>query len=334
MPVFGPGTPPVVTPATLTAMASFRAAATPRSCTVTLYWWQAGGAPSAIRASDTAAAVTDSTASWVMALMTVTAPADAASVSIGVNVAGCGASEVHYVDEVGIFPGVVTQWSAGGFVGSTTATIESSDDGGVTWLPVRGGVGVTVPSTTQQITVDDYEAIPGVVREYQATVATASPVLVSQPSGIVSATVTVGDSDWWIFDPTNPSTAVKAVVTALEIVQMEQSAVHVPIGDGSDDVNYVTVISAGFNGLDGTAVVQAFSAASYQKLVALATSGKTLLFSSPFGDVFYVRLGPMPGGMTSGAGNKAHDAIMQPSTPENPKRTMNISWVAQPRPPV
>lgn len=335
MPVFTPVTPIVVTPATLSALASFRAAATPRSCTVILYWWQdAGGTvASAIRASDTSPAVTDTTTGWLQTGMTLNAPADAVTVTLGVSVAGCAGSEVHYVDGMGIFPGYEPQWSSGGFVGSTTATITYSDDGGVTWLPVRGGNGVAIPSTTQQFTVNDYESVPGVLREYQATVQTRTPALISAASGIVSATITT--TDWWLLEPTTPSSATPVTVTAIQIVQMEQSAVHVPIGDdNADGVNYVSVVSSGFTGLDGTATLQAFSAATYTKLGALATSGKTLYFSSPFGDHNYIRLGPMPGGMSSGAGNKALDATMQASTPANPKRTMNISWVAQPRPPV
>jgi hypothetical protein len=333
MPVFTPVTPIVVTPATLSSLGSFHAGATPRSCTVTLYWWKdtLGTVASTVRASDTSAAITDSTSVWLATGKTVTAPSDAVTVSIGVSIAGCAAGEVHYLDMAGIFPGIVTQWAAGGYVGATTATITYSDDGGVTWATVRGANGVVIPSTTQQVTVNDYEEIPGTLREYQATVQTGTPALISVASGVVTATVTT--KDWWLVEPTTPSSATHVTVTAIQVTQMELSAVHVPIGDGSD-VNYVSVVSSGFTGLDGTATIQAFSAATYAKLVALATSGKTLFFSSPFGDHNYIRLGPMPGGMTSGAGNKALDATMQASTPANPKRTMNLSWVAQPRPAV
>ena len=88
--------------------------------------------------------------------------------------------------------------------------------------------------------------------------------------------MTLTTTGWSVFDPTAPSRAVTVTVTALEVVQIEQSAVHIPIGQ-SDETTFPTVMSSGFTGLDGTATIQAFSAATYASVIALALSAKTLL---------------------------------------------------------
>lgn len=209
MPVFAPVTPPVVTPTTFTGLASFWAAVTPRSCTVVLYWWQdvLGTVPSAIRASDTSPAITDSTTAWLSTGVSATAPSDAVAVSIGVNVAGCAASEVHYVDEVGVFPGVVTQWARGGLIGATAATILRSD--GVYVRNATPANPLPIPWPVQQITIDDYEAVPDADYTYIATVGAIvnGAQLESAPSN-PTAEVEIGTAGtWWGLDPTDPTTA-------------------------------------------------------------------------------------------------------------------------------
>lgn len=60
-------------------------------------------------------------------------------------------------------------WSRGGLSGLTKAIVEASDDGGVTWLPIRGGDGSTAfPWPSQALTLYDLEGPPSKTRQYRA----------------------------------------------------------------------------------------------------------------------------------------------------------------------
>ena len=60
-----------------------------------------------------------------------------------------------------------TAFSRGGLIGLTKASVEFSDDLGVTWMPLRNSTSLTLDAN-QAITAFDYEAPPGVVRQYRA----------------------------------------------------------------------------------------------------------------------------------------------------------------------
>ena len=312
-----------------TFMGSVRAGATARSCSLQASWYNGA----TLLSTSTLQTANDSSGAWTALSGTATAPASTTEVVVTLSIASVASTtEYHYLDQVGLFPSGATAWVVGGWAGpangALTSTIITRSDG----LQVRNASlanPLAIPSVGQLVTIDDYEA--GVTYTYSAVVQVASAPLTGTNG--TSGNVTLTTTGWWVFDPTAPSGAVTVTVTALEVVQIEQSAVHIPIGQ-SDETTFPTVMSSGFTGLDGTATIQAFSAATYASVIALALSAKTLLLTSPFGDLFYIRLGPQPGGMSSGISNKVRDTTMLASTPAHPMRTMALSWIAQPRPAV
>jgi hypothetical protein len=80
-----------------TALASFRTAATARSCNVGIGWYDRTGAP---LSNNYGTAVTDSTSAWIQANYTTTAPVGAVFGAAWVKVQSAAASEIHYVDKV------------------------------------------------------------------------------------------------------------------------------------------------------------------------------------------------------------------------------------------
>jgi hypothetical protein len=106
-----------------TAVASYRAASSARSCRVGVRWIDASGMT---LSPPVGTSVTDGTGSFTQATCTGTAPGNAAAARVTTSVLATGAaSEVHYVDQVGLFPGTSASWSAGG---PATASFAVPDD--------------------------------------------------------------------------------------------------------------------------------------------------------------------------------------------------------------
>lgn len=307
MPVFAPVTPPVVNPATLTGLASFWAAATPRSCTVILSWWKdlAGTVPSSIRATDTSPAIIDSTTQWLSTGITATAPSDAVSVSIGVNIAGCAANEVHYVDEMGIFPGTVTQWARGGLTGATAATILRSD--GVYVRDATPANPLAIPWPAQEVTIDDYEAAPDVEYTYVATVGSIvnGAQLESAPSNPTSPVEVPTAGTWWCFDPTDPTTAFRfnrsvsqtvfrgGGTASIELDENERMGVFWPLGDGGDEPGNYTVRHGDTLKEEFDLTMTFFDTASWEKFQTLWAKKVTVCIKSDMESaIYYVSFGP------------------------------------------
>lgn len=232
--------------------------------------------------------------------------------------------ETHDADAVGIFPGTVTAWSAGGFVGNTVLRVTRSDG-----LYLRGASTLnpaTMP-TSQLITLYDYECVPTVEYHYTGVVVTATTALNSL--GGVSNTATVSVTGWWETDPTKPTRAVHAQVTQWNPVQTEASAAHMVMGQTTMNVVANTVLNQDFSATFwiGTATV-------YAKFVALVQSQRIVFIASPFGplDSGYFKIAPQTGGLSAGVGNKTRTAQLLASTATQPVRTVQVTAVAQPRP--
>jgi hypothetical protein len=157
-----------------TISAAFKAATTGRSSTVAVNWYTSAGA---LISTATSSAVNSITTGWTQAVETVTSPANAAFAAVTVTVAGCSASEVHYVDEVDIGPGTLTTWTRGGLVGSTTFDVWARTAAASTVAdaqrPNPAGIRVAAaltPSTAQLASWVDRAAASGVAYEYQAVV--------------------------------------------------------------------------------------------------------------------------------------------------------------------
>jgi phage tail-like protein len=92
-----------------TARASFRAATTARTMSVSIYWHTATGA---YISGSPGASVTDTTTGQTVNSVTATAPATAYGASIVVAWDAVPAAEVHYVDAVRFGPGASSAWIA------------------------------------------------------------------------------------------------------------------------------------------------------------------------------------------------------------------------------
>lgn len=99
---YGPSGYHVVAGTTYTALASFKAATTGRACSVWVNWYDSTGN---YLSNSIGSPVTDATTGWVQPACQAVAPTGAAYAAVILVVASAAASEVHYVDAVGLFPG-------------------------------------------------------------------------------------------------------------------------------------------------------------------------------------------------------------------------------------
>lgn len=154
----------VVAGSTYTAVANFRAAATPRSCNVGINWYTAAGASIS---TSTSSNITSSTSVWTQAAVTDVAPPTAAFAAVVLSSLSMAASEVVYVDCIGVSPGSSTTWTRGGLVGSTSFYVERSTDGGTTWATVIGTSTGVAPNAAQVATAHDYAYTPAKQMSYR-----------------------------------------------------------------------------------------------------------------------------------------------------------------------
>lgn len=182
---------------TYTFTGAYHADSSGRTCRTDVAWYNGA----TYLSTTTGTTVTDSTSGAAAAFPTATAPAGATKAYLVHNVLSCGASEAHYVDEAGLFPGTVTSWTRGGLVGTTSAIVQRSDDGGITWATIRESSPEPALGAGQQITVTDIEPIN--VVQYRAAVDAGSG-LVSPWSAATAAAVT--PTAWVLSDPLDPTT--------------------------------------------------------------------------------------------------------------------------------
>lgn len=138
---------PIVASKTYTALASFKAATTGRSCDVRIDWYTAAGV---YISTSRGATISDVTTGWTQASVTAAAPASSAYATIVVEVANQANTEVHYVDCVSLAPGSSTTWFPGGYVGGPNflLTDDATFENGIgTWTPTSN---CTIARTTLQ----------------------------------------------------------------------------------------------------------------------------------------------------------------------------------------
>lgn len=186
---------PVTVGVSYVALASFRAGTTGRSCTVIIEWYTSGGS---LVTTSTSTPVSDTNAGFTDATLTATAPATAAFARLRVAVASAVATEVHYVDELGIFPAGLTAWSMGGLTpGNSSVIFERSLDGGVSWARHRWYG--AYPSDPQAVALADWEAPPSVETRYRAfTEAQVSGIGFVQSAYTTVAMVSPVPTSWWL----------------------------------------------------------------------------------------------------------------------------------------
>lgn len=306
--------------------AYFRASSTVRSVSVTINWFDS---THTIISASTGSTVSDTNSGWTQAIVTATSPSNAAYATLQVNVISPANTEIHYVDEVGFFPGSSATWTAGGFAATAGIVILRSDGVYVRNASPANPAPLSNAIAPDQAIVNDYEATPLVAYTYKALLqATGSQGLV-QSAYSTSAGASLSTTAWWELDPTNPAGAVSAQPIQWNPSNTEQSTAHQVLGQAT-----MNIIASAMMGIDMTATMEVFSVAVYAAFYVLLTSQKTIFFSDPFGFSYYFRIAPGPGGMSSGMGNKAHDTQLLPSTAAGPHRTINVTGVAAPRPAV
>jgi hypothetical protein len=273
--------------------------------------------------------VTDTNAGFTQATVTATSPVNAAYATLQVNVISPANAEVHYVDEVGLFPGSSAAWTAGGFSATAGIVILRSDGVYVRLASPANPAPLTNTPTVDTAVVNDYEVTPLVAYTYQALLQATGVQGLVQSAYSASAGASVSTTKWWEIDPTNPAGAVAAQPIQFNPSNTEQSAAHQVLGQST-----MIVIASAVMGIDMTATLELFDATTYSKFYTLLTSQKTVFFSDPFGFSYYFRIAPGPGGSSGGSGNKMHDTQLMPSTAAGPHRTLAITGIAQPRPQV
>jgi hypothetical protein len=267
-------------------LASFRAAANPRTCTVTVNWWQASGAASAVRASDTSVGVVDATGAWsANAVLTVVSPSDAAFCSISVTVAGTGAAgEVHYVDKVDIGPGSTAPWTIGGFAATGAYTIEASEDGGLTWRAVRGGPFRVDSASNQVVSAYDYERTPGARVTYRARVSNIlSGSTVTSANSSLSATVTISMDSWWVKDVNNPALNMKLCDAQQNVRTRRGDSVAIYPAGRTNPI----VLRGPVHGASSTFRTTVSTEADRTAVLAVMTAQDSILIQDPKGHQWY-----------------------------------------------
>jgi hypothetical protein len=152
---------PVSPSANFSAIASFMAGTTGRSCYVGIRWLDSVGATIA---DVYGTAVADTNAGFTTPTVTALAPVGAVSAQVLVKVASAGASEVHYVDKIAFHSGTTPVWTRGGF-SLFTFQVERTQDG-VNYTALRSSP--VTASTAQIAIVNDYEAPIGATVTYRA----------------------------------------------------------------------------------------------------------------------------------------------------------------------
>ena len=312
------GTYPVTAGSSYSALLSSLAAAPPEVFSLNIDWLDVN---SNVLSTSTGSSATDSTTAWTQVTVTGVAPTNAVSAKLWVYYGNSTASEVHYIDAAGLFEASTPPaWSPGGFVGGTTTTVTRSDGFVLRTTP-------TLNSTTQQATLSDYEWTSGSSYTYTATVSYSYGTTSLTSGSATTSAVTQSTTGWWLINPITPTSAFAPFVKSFTMLQLEQGASHTQIGQALP-----TIVSSVMGGKDGQLTVQTSTAAEWTTLQNLINSRATLWLTNYLGDGLYVRVGPSPGGMSSGNGLSSKQAQLAPSLASNPVRTIQLSYqqVAQP----
>ena len=296
-----------------------------RTVRTDVIWYTSAGSVISTSTGNTA---TDTASGWVTSSTSATSPGTAAFAALTYNVLGTtgGTSgEVHYVDEAGIFPGTPSQWSIGGFVGTSSIEILRSD--GLYVRQASPANPFPVPTPSQIATIYDYEANPGTSYTYKAWIVSGN--FASQASAGSSPVSVPTGLGFWELDPTNYPSATNAQPTQWNVQNFEQSASHQVLQQTT-----VNIVASAMQIADMTATFSIFTSAIYTAFTSLLLSQVTVFVSDPYGSSYYFRLAPAPGGLSAGTGNKAKDSQLQGSSAGNPYRIIAVTGVGQPRPQV
>jgi uncharacterized repeat protein (TIGR02543 family) len=293
-------------------MALFHSPTTARAVTATINFYDDAGTLLSSVTSPTSASTITGGATGGQAFITATAPAGTAWASLTVQGNGLGASEILYVDCALLAPGDSTTWSAGGFVGTTTATILRSDGLYVRMAGWPANALLAIPSSTQLTDISDVEAIPGVPMVYTAVITAPAGPVSSSPA--VSAPVTMALLGWDIMDPWDPTNAV-AIEWAGDtrtFDKPEQQGVFQPLGRRTTLVVRGELLEETFDlsmtfGGDNDRAWKAFNALRERQVTVMLRGDMP-------DDIYYVALGSSRPAVLNRTGDRR----------SNPSRTLTI----------
>ena len=290
------------------AMAFFRAATAARTCAVYINWYTATGS----FISNSSGTVADTTSGWSQATVTATAPSTAAFASLSVQVAATGgASEVHYVDEAGLFVynGSVPSWTVGGSFPSYFIVQRSLDN--INWTTVQAGSQVTNSPTT--VSFDDIGSPREQTIYYrvQAETVIAGNYFISAYSAS-QATYLYSDGNDWLFCSANHALSGVVIYQGpnLSATSHEDQAVYYPEGRSDAVVFHGTIHDEAFiTGIGSNLFTFAFNNdAQWLNFQAMRATQAPLLLKSVYGDTgreqWWITLGPDAGRTLYGGGEK------------------------------
>ena len=181
------------------------------------------------------------------------------------------------------------------------------------------------------LAISDYEVVPKVAYTYTLQVVLNTGGVYTASAFVTSGSATVTTTGWWELDPNNPAGAFNAQLISWNPVVTEQSTAHLVTGQATPNI-----VASTMGGQDGQGTFETFDPVTYANVQSMLTSQTTYFVSSPWGatDSGYVRFGPQTGGSSGGNGNKVKDSTLLPSTYAGMHRTVAVTFVAQPRPPV
>lgn len=180
-----------------TGRAAFKTAATERTCRVALAFFDELG--NSLSATNTLYELTDKTTEWTEVYCVVTAPVDAAFVTIDARALDCVVGEVHFVDQLAIFDG-----RRFNLLSENQATIETDTTG---WI---AGTDTTIARSTDK----SHEGEASLELDKTNTSGTASASTPSGTSGFRVAPSVNHVAAAWIspFSDTSPLRDVRVLV--------------------------------------------------------------------------------------------------------------------------
>lgn len=228
--------------------------------------------------------------------MAVSSASTAAWAVLVLEITDSAAGEVYWADRLGLHPGVVADWTGGGFSATSRFTVERSDDGGTTWETVRSFNRATHDGpATQHLAGYDFEAARGVGLLYRASVAGSS--LISSPISANTATVPItldADGQAWLKSHLDPAlnTAVCLVKDSVDSTSTEDQGVFEALGRSDPLIHGGTVRLEVFDGLE----FWFLSDAEWDGFEAIRRLQVPVLLQTCFGDdgkdEWWLRLGP------------------------------------------
>lgn len=234
-------------------------------------------------------------AAWQLMSVTGIMPAGATSVQLGVNAAltATGTANAVYWTWLGITPGNAPPavWQPGP-TPNTFPLVESSDDGGATWVKVRGCENNNYnPANNWQAVVYDYEAPSNVTRLYRASTAGLDYGLdplglytVSAPSGTTALTLPV--TEFYLVDPYVPTRFFMEQEGEIDVTAAEPQTVFSPLGRTTEIITYDVTKSKHL-----TVVLGMLNGTELDTFEALRDSGHILFLQTPYPRSWYVKIG-------------------------------------------